>query len=161
MFELFSPYALRLNCACSSPEHFLAVLVSPHPTCHLYCMQLHVCRPAVVNNGDVEKELCVDSAVARKTKHYSEVLGACRDAGYKANLLTLEISSRGFIHTDSFDRLYQLFPATQSNRLPWRGRWCAHVCYSPSGSGASVTGKSLPPAMLLLTKPYCRHDPVF
>ena len=35
-------------------------------------------------------ELCVDSAVARKTECYTELLGTCRDAGYKANLLTLE-----------------------------------------------------------------------
>ena len=34
-------------------------------------------------------ELCVDSAVARKTECYTKLLGTCRDAGYKANLLTL------------------------------------------------------------------------
>ena len=62
-------------------------------------------------------KLCVDSAVARKTECYSELLGACRDASYKANLLTLEVSSRGFIHTDSFNRLYQFFPATKAKQV--------------------------------------------
>ena len=61
-------------------------------------------------------ELSLDSTVARKTEHYSELLGACRDASYKANLLTLEIGSRGFIHTASFDALYQSFPATKGKQ---------------------------------------------
>ena len=59
----------------------------------------------------------MDSAVARKTEHYSELLGACRDAGYKDNLLTLEIGSRGFVHTASFDTLYQSFPATKAKQV--------------------------------------------
>ena len=58
-------------------------------------------------------ELCVDSAVARKTERYSELLGTCRDAGYKTNLLTLEVGSRGFINIHNFDKLYQSFPATR------------------------------------------------
>ena len=61
-------------------------------------------------------KLCVDSAVARKTERYSELLGTYRDAGYKANLLTLEVSSRGYIHTDSFNKLYQFFPATRAKQ---------------------------------------------
>ena len=61
-------------------------------------------------------ELCVDSAVARKTGRYSELLGPCRDAGYKANLLTLEVVSRGFINNNSFDKLYQSFPATRAKQ---------------------------------------------
>ena len=61
-------------------------------------------------------ELCVDSAVARKTGRYSELLGPCRDAGYKANLLTLEVVSRGFININSFDKLYQSFPATRAKQ---------------------------------------------
>ena len=65
-------------------------------------------------------ELCADSAVARKTERYSELLGTCRDVGYNANLLTLEVSFRGFIHTDSFD--YQSFPATRSKQE------MAHTC---------------------------------
>ena len=42
----------------------------------------------------------------------------------------------------------------ETERLPWR-RWCTRACYSPTGSGASATGKSLPPAMLLLTRTHC------
>ena len=38
-------------------------------------------------------------------------------AGYKANLLTLEVGSRGFSHTDSFDRLYQFFPTTKAKQV--------------------------------------------
>ena len=66
-------------------------------------------------------ELCVDSAVAGKTERYSELLGTCRDTSYKANLLTLQVSSRGFTHTDSFDKLYQSSLPPQLNR-----RWHAH-----------------------------------
>ena len=62
-------------------------------------------------------ELCVDSVVARKTKRYSELLGTCRDACYKANLLMQEVGSRGYIHTDSFDKLYQSFPATRAKQV--------------------------------------------
>ena len=97
----------------------------------------------------------MDSAVAMTTERYSELLGTCRDAGYKANLLTLEVGSRGFIHTDSFDKLYQSSLPPEPNRLPWRRSWYACACYSPTGSGGSATGKSLPPAMLLLTRPHC------
>ena len=61
-------------------------------------------------------ELCFEFAVARKTDRYSELLASCRDAGYKATLLTVEVGSRGFIHTASFDRLYQLYPAIRSKR---------------------------------------------
>ena len=97
----------------------------------------------------------MDSAVAMTTERYSELLGTCRDAGYKANLLTLEVGSRGFIHTDSFDKLYQSSLLPEPNRLPWRRSWYTRTCYSPTGSGGSATGKSLPPAMLLLTRPHC------
>ena len=48
-------YRPNFNCACSSPEHFLAVLILPHPTCHHYCIQLHVCLRVVVNNGSMLK----------------------------------------------------------------------------------------------------------
>ena len=65
----------------------------------------------------VPLELCVDSAVARKTERYSELLGTCRDASYKANLLTLEVGSRGFIHTNSFDKLYHSFPAARAKQV--------------------------------------------
>ena len=64
----------------------------------------------------VPLELCVDSAVARKTERYSELLGSCRDAGYKANLLTLEDGLRGFININNFDKLYQSFPATRAKQ---------------------------------------------
>ena len=54
-------------------------------------------------------------SVARKTERYTELLGTCRDAGYKANLLTLEVDSRGFSNTDSFDKLYHtVFSCHQS-----------------------------------------------
>ena len=83
----------------------------------------------------------MDSAVARKTERYAELLGTCRDAGYKANLLTLEVDSRGFSNTDSFDKHYHavIFLPPEPNR-----RWHARACYSPFGSGASATGKSQP-----------------
>ena len=63
-------------------------------------------------------KLCMDSAVARKTERYTELLGNCRDAGYKANLLTLEfkVGSRGLINIKSFDKLYQSFPATRAKQ---------------------------------------------
>ena len=50
-----------------------------------------------------------------------------------------------------------LFCAGEEGRE--RGRWCARACYSPFRSGASETGKSLPPAMLLLTRLHYRNDP--
>ena len=81
-------------------------------------------------------ELSLDSTVARKTEHYSELLGACRDASYKANLLTLEIGSRRFIHTASFDALYQSFPATKGKQTALEREVVAGACYSPFGSGA-------------------------
>ena len=68
-------------------------------------------------------EFCVDSGVAMTTERYSEFLGTYRDAGYKAKLLTLEVDSRGFIHIDSFDKLYQSSLLPEPNRLPWRRSW--------------------------------------
>ena len=89
-------------------------------------------------------ELCVDSAVARKTERYSELLGTCRDVGYNANLLTLEVSSRGFIHTDSFD--YQSFPATRAKQEMARTCllqsfrfWCKHNWKEPATSHVATT----------------------
>ena len=61
-------------------------------------------------------ELCIESAVTRKTERYSELLSTCRKSGYQANLMTLKVGSRGFIHTASFDALYQSFPATRGKR---------------------------------------------
>ena len=72
-------------------------------------------------------ELCVDSAEARMTKRYTELLGNCRDADYKANLLTLEVGLRGFINIDSFDKLYQSFSATRAKQTALE-KEVVHMC---------------------------------
>ena len=72
-------------------------------------------------------KLCVDSAVARKTERYAELLGTCRDAGYKANLLTLEVGSRGFVNIYSFDKLYQSFPGTKARQTALE-KEVVHTC---------------------------------
>ena len=69
----------------------------------------------------------MDSAVAGKTERYSEFLGTWNDADYRTNLLTLEVSSRGFIHTDSFDKLYQSFPVTRVIQVALETE-VVHVC---------------------------------
>ena len=61
-------------------------------------------------------EFCFDSAVARKSNRYSELLDACREAGYTTTFLSIEVGSRGFIHTASFDSLYASFPANHNKR---------------------------------------------
>ena len=90
-------------------------------------------------------ELCVDSTVAGKTERYSELLGTCRDAGYNANLLTLEVGSRCFIHTNSFDKLYQSFPATRAKQEMARTCllqsfrvWCKRNWKEPATSHAAT-----------------------
>ena len=62
----------------------------------------------------VSFEFCFDSAVARKSNRYSELLDACREAGYTTTFLSIEVGSRGFIHTASFDCLYVQFPANRN-----------------------------------------------
>ena len=101
-------------------------------------------------------ELCVDSAVARKTKRYSELLGTYRDAGYKANLLTLEVGSRGFIHTDSFNKL-PVFSCHQSQTgCPGEGGG-AHVSATvlPGLAQVQLERACHQPCCCMLTKPHC------
>jgi hypothetical protein len=56
-------------------------------------------------------ELCFNAAVQRKMDRYAERRSSCQEAGYKANILTIEVGSRGFINTPSFNALYEAFPA--------------------------------------------------
>ena len=73
-------------------------------------------------------ELCVDSAVARKTERYAELLGTCRDADYKANLLTLGKLVLEVLSTPT------ALTSSTSLSLPQEpnGRWHVRACYSPS-----------------------------
>jgi potassium voltage-gated channel Eag-related subfamily H protein 8 len=61
-------------------------------------------------------ELSIDTAVTRKRSRYSELLNTCKARGYAANLLTVEVGSRGFVHATSFDSLFSVFPANRSER---------------------------------------------
>ena len=61
-------------------------------------------------------ELCFNAAVQRKMDRYAELRSSCQEAGYKADILTIEVGSRGFINTPSFNALYEAFPAKQYQR---------------------------------------------
>ena len=56
-------------------------------------------------------EVCTESAIQRKRQRYHGLLEGCRENGYTANLLTIEVGSRGFLHCNSFDILYRLVPS--------------------------------------------------
>ena len=56
-------------------------------------------------------EVCTESAIQRKRQRYHGLLEDCRENGYTANLLTIEVGSRGFLHCSSFDSLYRLVPS--------------------------------------------------
>ena len=55
-------------------------------------------------------EFCFDAAVARKTSRYLKLLASCREAGFCSKLITIEVGSRGFINTTSFDAFHAAFP---------------------------------------------------
>ena len=55
-------------------------------------------------------ETCTDSAIRRKRHRYQDLLSDCKANGYSANLLTVEVGSRGFLHCNSFNSLYDLVP---------------------------------------------------
>ena len=59
----------------------------------------------------VPYEMCTESAVERKRHRYHGLLEDCRANGYTANLLTVEVGSRGFLHCRSFDSLYRFVPS--------------------------------------------------
>ena len=56
-------------------------------------------------------EVCTKSAIQRKRQRYHGLLEDCRENGYTANLPTIEMGSRGFLHCSSFDSLYRLVPS--------------------------------------------------
>ena len=134
-YQSFPPAMLlltRTHCCLTRP-FICFCLVSPcvHVALHCPAFYHNALSAIAIIELTVPFELCVDSAVARKAERYSELLGTCRDVGYNANLLTLEVSSRGFIHTDSFD--YQSFPATRAKQemactclLQSFRVWCKH-----------------------------------
>ena len=61
-------------------------------------------------------ETCMDSAIQRKTHRYQDLLSDCKANGYTADLLTIEVGSRGFLHCSSFDSLYRLVPARRQDQ---------------------------------------------
>ena len=91
------------------------------------CLSQHIactdCCPNIVVWGQssitiveltVPYKLCIDAAVNRKTSNYSPLMRLCRQAGYSATLLTVEVGSRGFINSSSFYTFYSKFPAKRT-----------------------------------------------
>ena len=66
-------------------------------------------------------ETCTDSAIQRKTHRYRDLLSECKANGYTADLLTIEVGSRGFLHCSSFDSLYRLVPARRQDQEALEG----------------------------------------
>ena len=54
--------------------------------------------------------------MARKTSRYSELLASCREVGFRSKLITIEVDSRGFIHTTSFDAFHAAFPTKRTEK---------------------------------------------
>ena len=88
---------------------------------HPYLFPQHItntdCRPDVVlwNKSTIHLlELTVPfetgfaNAKLRKEEKYYHLIESCRGIGYEAHLLTIEVGSRGFLNTESFDHLYRL-----------------------------------------------------
>ena len=65
-----------------------------------------------------ELTVCFESnfteAAQRKTAKYMDLLQQARSSGYKAELLTLQVGSRGVPHYDSFQQLAEISPTSSS-----------------------------------------------
>ena len=94
---------------------------------HKYSFPQHIactdCRPDIVVWDQssltiveltVPYELCIEAAVDRKTSRYSPLMRLCGQAGYSATLLTVEVGSRGFINSSSFNTFHSTFPAKRT-----------------------------------------------
>ena len=90
-------------------------------------------------------ELCFAEAVARKTSRYSELLVSCREAGFCPKLITIEVGSRGFINTTSFNAFHAAFPTKCTEKESRRGTWSRSVSWNRIAYGARETGRNLPP----------------
>ena len=55
-------------------------------------------------------------AQERKRTKYQPLLEECQKSGFTASLITIEVGSRGFLNTDSFNQLYQLIKSNKSPR---------------------------------------------
>ena len=65
------------------------------------------------------------------------MLKDCKTDGYTANLLTVKVGSRGFIHYSCFDSLYKLVPSKRCKQEALEAeivRICMQESYTVSGA---------------------------
>ena len=61
-------------------------------------------------------ETGIEEAASQKQTKYAELVDHCRQNGFHATLITVEVASRGFIHVPSFAELYKIVNASSKTR---------------------------------------------
>ena len=85
-------------------------------------------------------ETHISGAVERKMDRYRELREAC-SRSHQASIVTLEVGSRGFLATDSFQQLYKILKGKARGRSVFSSvrssntLLCVHIT-----PGANVTG---------------------
>ena len=61
-------------------------------------------------------ETGIEEAASRKQTKYAKLVDSCRQNGFHATPITVEVGSRGFIHVPSFAELYKIVNASSKTR---------------------------------------------
>ena len=86
------------------PQHIVATNLRPDMVCweelrrNIWFIELTVCY-----------ELCFQSAANRKEERYLDLVTSAESAGYTAQIITLEVGSRGLVNSTGFDELAKVF----------------------------------------------------
>ena len=67
-------------------------------------------------------ETSLVEAANRKQKKYSPLVACCRENGFRTNLVTMDVESRGFLHRHSLNGLYNLYSEGLSQGQAGTGR---------------------------------------